>query len=79
MVLLGGAGTLYGPIVAALVLTFVSEALVSLGIWRFLIISAGMVLVLVLFPGGFASVARHLLMLRHRNTAPPETPKRQAV
>jgi branched-chain amino acid transport system permease protein len=80
MVLLGGAGTLYGPIVAAFVLTFVSEALVSLGIWRFLIISAGMVLVLVVFPGGFASVAGHLLMLRRRNRAPQEkTPKRQAV
>ena len=56
MVLLGGAGTLYGPIVAAFVLTFVSEALVDLGIWRFLIISAGMVIVLVAFPGGLASI-----------------------
>ena len=79
MVLLGGAGTLYGPIVAALVLTFVSEALVSLGVWRFLIISAGMVLVLVVFPGGLASVARHLLMLRGRNPALPEARKRRAV
>jgi branched-chain amino acid transport system permease protein len=79
MVLLGGAGTLYGPIVAALVLTFGSEALVNLGIWRFLIISAGRVSVLVLFPGGFASVVRHLLMLGRRNTARPETPKRQTV
>ena len=58
MVLLGGAGTLYGPMVAAFVLTFVSEALVDLGIWRFLIISAGMVLVLMLFPGGLASIFR---------------------
>lgn len=56
MVLLGGAGTLYGPMAAAFVLTFVSEALVDLGIWRFLIISAGMVLVLVAFPGGLASI-----------------------
>jgi len=38
------------------VLTFVSEALVGLGIWRFLIISAGMVLVLIAFPGGLASM-----------------------
>ena len=56
MVLLGGAGTLYGPLAAAFVLTFVSEALVGLGIWRFLIISAGMVLVLIAFPGGLASM-----------------------
>ena len=58
MVLLGGAGTLYGPMAAAFVLTFVSEALVGLGIWRFLVISAGMVVVLVAFPGGLASVFR---------------------
>lgn len=58
MVLLGGAGTLYGPMIAAFVLTFVSEALVDLGIWRFLVISAGMVVVLVAFPGGLASIFR---------------------
>lgn len=58
MVLLGGAGTLYGPMAAAFVLTFVSEALVGLGIWRFLVISAGMVVVLVAFPGGLASIVR---------------------
>lgn len=58
MVLLGGAGTLYGPMVAAFVLTFVSEALVGFGIWRFLIISAGMVIVLVAFPGGLASIVK---------------------
>ena len=58
MVLLGGAGTLYGPMVAAFVLTFVSEALVGFGIWRFLIISAGMVVVLVAFPGGLASMVK---------------------
>lgn len=56
MVLLGGAGTLYGPMVAAFALTFVSEALVGLGIWRFLVISAGMIVVLVAFPGGLASI-----------------------
>jgi len=58
MVLLGGAGTIYGPIVAAFVLTFVTEALVGLGIWRFLIISAGMILVLVALPGELASLIR---------------------
>jgi branched-chain amino acid transport system permease protein len=58
MVLLGGAGTLYGPIIAAFVLTFVSEALVGLGLWRFLIISAGMIVVLIVFPGGLASILR---------------------
>jgi branched-chain amino acid transport system permease protein len=56
MVLLGGTGTLYGPILAAFLITFTSEALVGLGLWRFLIISAGMILVLVVLPGGVASL-----------------------
>jgi branched-chain amino acid transport system permease protein len=56
MVLLGGTGTLYGPILAAFLITFTSEALVGLGLWRFLIISAGMILVLVALPGGVASI-----------------------
>jgi branched-chain amino acid transport system permease protein len=56
MVLLGGAGTLFGPVIAAFVLTFVSEALVDLGLWRFLVISGGMIIVLILFPGGLASI-----------------------
>jgi len=75
MVLLGGAGTIYGPIVAAFALTFFSEALVGLGLWRFLIIPAAMVLVLVAFPGGLASVAHLLprgdrLVLRRRTLRP---------
>jgi branched-chain amino acid transport system permease protein len=71
MVLLGGAGTLYGSLVAAFVLTFVSEALVSFGIWRFLIISAGMVLVLIAFPGGLASIVK---LRRQSAGVAPRTP-----
>ena len=58
MVLLGGTGTLYGPVLAAFALTFTSEALVGFGLWRFLIISAGMILVLIALPGGLASVTQ---------------------
>ena len=67
MVLLGGAGTLYGPVVAEFVLTFVTEALVGLGLWRFLIISASMILVLVVFPGSLASIVTK--SKRSRNAA----------
>lgn len=74
MVLLGGVGTLYGPIVAAFVLTFVSEALVGLGLWRFLIISAAMIVVLIVFPGGLASVfQRRRRPLAHRETLTLDT------
>jgi branched-chain amino acid transport system permease protein len=58
MVLLGGTGTLYGPVLAAFALTSTSEALVGFGLWRFLIISAGMILVLIALPGGLASVTQ---------------------
>ena len=74
MVLLGGVGTLYGPIVAAFVLTFVSEALVGLGLWRFLIISTAMIVVLIVFPGGLASVfQRRRRSLAHRETLALDT------
>jgi branched-chain amino acid transport system permease protein len=52
MVLLGGISTLFGPILGAFVLTFVSEFLVSLGPWRYIITSSIIVLVLLFYPGG---------------------------
>ena len=52
MVLLGGLGTIYGPIIAAFVLTFLTELLVDLGPARYLIVAALTVAVLWLAPGG---------------------------
>lgn len=52
ILLLGGTSTIYGPIVAAFLLTFVSEAMVGLGPWRHMIVAALIVLVLVFYPGG---------------------------
>ncbi|MDX2005416.1 MAG: branched-chain amino acid ABC transporter permease [Meiothermus sp.] len=56
MLLLGGLATIYGPILAAFIITFGSEVLVSLGPVRFLIIAGLTILVLRLLPGGLYSV-----------------------
>ena len=56
MLLLGGLSTIYGSILAALILTFVSEALIGLGPVRHLIIASLMVLVLRMLPGGLYTV-----------------------
>jgi branched-chain amino acid transport system permease protein len=58
MLLLGGINSIYGPILGALAITVLSEAMVALGPWRFLIISAMIVLVMLFYPGGVISALR---------------------
>ncbi len=58
MLLVGGTGSIWGPIVAAFILTFLSEAMADLGAWRHLIIAALIVLVLLFYPGGFIMALR---------------------
>ena len=60
MMLLGGTGSIYGPIVGAFVITIVSEAMIDLGPARFLIISALIILVLLFYPGGIIVALRRL-------------------
>lgn len=58
MVLLGGVATIYGPVFAALALTFLSEGLANfegLAEGRFILVAAAMVVVLVFLPKGLAS------------------------
>ena len=52
MLLLGGTNSIYGPIVGAFLITLISEAMIDLGPWRFLIIAALIILMLVFYPGG---------------------------
>ena len=52
MILMGGTSTIYGPVLGAFILTFVSEFMVSFGPWRFLIIASMIVLVILLYPDG---------------------------
>ena len=65
MLLLGGAGSLFGPIVAAFVLTLLSEWMQELGQWRFLIIASVILLVMHFYPGGIITA---LKMLQERLT-----------
>jgi branched-chain amino acid transport system permease protein len=52
MLLLGGTNSIYGPIIGAFLITMISEAMVNLGPWRFMIISALIILVMRFYPGG---------------------------
>ncbi|MBB4264137.1 branched-chain amino acid ABC transporter permease [Bradyrhizobium sp. CIR3A] len=58
MVLVGGTATIHGPIIAAFLLVFVSESLagINLAEGRFMLIAVAMVVALVFFPRGLASV-----------------------
>lgn len=61
MVLIGGVTTIIGPIIAALVLTFATEAMAGLrGMEeaRFIIVAIGMILILRFAPGGLARIVR---------------------
>ncbi len=64
MVLIGGAGTTYGPIVAALALTFATESLAGLRGFeeaRFIVVAVAMILVLRLAPGGLLGLLDKLI------------------
>ncbi len=69
MVLVGGAATTYGPILAAVVLTVGTEQLAGLGNVRYMIIAVLIVLVLRFLPGGVWSIWRSRLFAR-RGLAP---------
>ena len=56
MVLVGGAATTYGPIVAAFGLTVVTEQLAGLGVVRFMVIAVLIVVTLRFLPGGIWSL-----------------------
>lgn len=59
MVLVGGTSSIYGPVIAALALTFISEGLANvdgLAEGRFMLVAIAMVLVLLFFPKGLVSV-----------------------
>ncbi|WP_420556868.1 branched-chain amino acid ABC transporter permease [Roseovarius sp.] len=59
IVLIGGTATIYGPIIAAVLLTFATETMAGIRGWeeaRFLVVAIGMILVLRFAPGGLARV-----------------------
>lgn len=56
MVLLGGAGTIYGAIIASLALTIFSEVMADFGPWRPMITAALIVVVMLAYPSGLAGI-----------------------
>lgn len=56
IIFLGGVGSTRGPIVAAVVVTIVSDLLKNTGPWRFIVISGIIMVVLWLFPSGLAGL-----------------------
>lgn len=60
MILVGGAATLWGPIAAAFVMTFLAEALIDLGPWREVIMALLIILVVVFYPGGLWAAIQEL-------------------
>ncbi len=60
MILVGGAATLWGPIAAAFILTFLAEALIDLGPWREVIMALLIILVVVFYPGGLWAAIQEL-------------------
>lgn len=72
MLLVGGIGTLWGPLIGAAVLTVVSELMADLGPARYLVIAVMIVSVLRFFPGGLAGAGPPLARLFRRATGKPQ-------
>jgi branched-chain amino acid transport system permease protein len=58
MVVIGGKGSLYGPVLGALLYTFLLEALRSSGAWRMVVFAALLIACVVFLPGGLVSLWR---------------------
>jgi branched-chain amino acid transport system permease protein len=60
MVIVGGMGTLIGPVCGALLLTLLPELLRAFGDWRLVVYGAALTLVVIFMPGGLVQAARTL-------------------
>jgi branched-chain amino acid transport system permease protein len=58
MVVIGGKGSLIGPVLGALLYTFMLEALRSTGSWRMVVFAALLIACVVFLPGGLVSLWR---------------------
>jgi len=58
--LVGGIGTIWGPVAASFVIVLLSEAMADFGPWRDILIAALIILVMVLYPGGVWGVIQEL-------------------
>jgi branched-chain amino acid transport system permease protein len=72
MILVGGSSTIYGPIVAGILLTIISELLSGLGPVRFMIVAVIIILTMRFFPQGIWGLVKQFSSWSVRA---PETPK----
>lgn len=52
MLLVGGTGTIWGPLIGAFAISFLSEWLAGFGPWQNIIVAVAIILVVVFYPGG---------------------------
>lgn len=60
ILLVGGAGTLWGPVTAAFVVTLLSEWLAGLGAWRNILVALLIIAIVVFYPGGLWAAIQEL-------------------
>jgi ABC-type branched-subunit amino acid transport system permease subunit/pimeloyl-ACP methyl ester carboxylesterase len=60
ILLLGGAGTIWGPILAAFFVTILSEVFAAYGAWRNIIMALLLIVILVFYPGGLWALLQGL-------------------
>jgi branched-chain amino acid transport system permease protein len=60
MLIVGGMGSIAGCIIGAVTLTLLPEALRFLGQWYLVLYGLGVIVVIVLAPGGLASIASEM-------------------
>lgn len=60
MVIVGGAGTMLGPVIGAILLTVLPELLRGIGDWRLLVYGLSLTLVVLFLPGGIVQGATQL-------------------
>ena len=64
MVIVGGMGTMIGPVIGAIVLTFLPELLRGLGELRLMVYGLALTLVVLFMPGGIVQAWNHLVRRR---------------
>lgn len=60
ILLVGGTGTIWGPVIAAFAISVLSEWLSGFGAWQNIIIAVAIILVVVFYPGGLWAALQEL-------------------
>ncbi|MEM6464458.1 MAG: alpha/beta fold hydrolase [Pseudomonadota bacterium] len=60
ILLVGGTGTIWGPVIAAFSISVLSEWLSGFGAWQNIVIAAAIILIVVFYPGGLWAAVQEL-------------------